>query len=369
MTKSAGHDLTEKRSTWAIKGIFLIMLFGSLTVAQSFFVPTISAIVLALIFSPVRRFFGRLGISSTLSAALIASGIVLMIAVSVFYLSGTVQGRIEKLPQLIPNVIEKFEAVSGAVEPVVEVAETIDEINGNSKGTQEVVVRETGMISSIAQTTPRLLGQISFTLALMIFLIASGDLFYEKIVRVMPNFKDKRKAVSVVKAIEERVSLYFFTITVINAIVAAIIGVVFWALGMPDPIFFGLSAFVLNFIPYAGPIFGEALAFLVAVLTFDSLLFAFLPPLAYFLITMAEGQFITPVLVGRRLKFNAVIVFLSVAIGAWMWSLAGMLLAVPILIVIKEISKEVDSLSELGWFLGNEGATTKSEQRILDQAL
>ena len=356
-------------TNWAIVGIFWILALGVLTIAQSFFIPVVTAVLLALIFSPVRRVMGKIGVKPGLSAFLILLSLVATLALSVYFLSGPVKERLESLPSLLPDALTKIETLSGAIRPVIDASEQLDDMTGNDGGSPEVVLREGGMISAIAETTPRLLGQIGFTLALMMFLISSGDLFYEKLVRVIPSFKDKTRAVKMVKSIEESLSSYFITITFINAGLGICVGLAMWALGMPDPILFGIAAFILNYIPFVGAIIGVSIATLIAIISFETIGAAILPGLAYFSLTAIEGQFVTPMLVGRRLRLNAVVVFLSVAMGAWMWSFMGMFLAIPILIVLKALSEEVESLWGIGTFLGERTDTTRRDQKILDKAL
>lgn len=356
-------------SNWALVGIFWIMALAVLTVAQSFFIPVFTALLLALIFSPVRRFLGRLSIGPTASACIILLSLVTVLILGTYFLAGPVKSRLATLPSLLPDAIAKIEVIAGAMEPVLEVSEQIDDMSANGNAASEVIIREGGILAAVAETTPRFLGQVGFTLALMMFLISSGDLFYEKLVQIMPTIKDKRRAVTLVKSIEESVSSYFITITLINAALGVCVGLALWALGMPDPVLFGIAAFFLNYIPFVGAIIGVSVTFLIAVLTFDTLGAAFLPALAYFGLNTAEGQFVTPTLVGRRLRLNAVVVFLSVAIGAWMWSYMGMFLAIPLLIVLKALSEDVDALWGIGEFLGERTDTTKKDQKILDRAL
>ncbi|WP_017930868.1 AI-2E family transporter [Robiginitomaculum antarcticum] len=359
----------QRYSNWAVVGIFWIMSLGVLTVAQSFFIPVVTAIILALIFSPLRRTMGKVGIKPGLAALLILLSVLAVISVTLYFLAGPIETRIKTLPSLIPNAVKKIEILSGAMEPVIEASDQIDKMSKGADGPAEVVIREGGTLSSIAKTTPRILGQIGFTLAVMMFLISSGDLFYEKLVRVMPTFKDKKRAVVLVKSIEQSVSKYFLTITVINAGLGLAVGLVMWGLGMPDPILFGIGAFLLNFIPFVGAIIGVSLTFLVAFISAPTIVLALLPAVCYFLLTAFEGQFITPMLVGRRLRLNAVVVFLAVAVGAWMWSFMGMFLAIPVLILIKALSDDIESLRGIGEFLGERTGTTRKDQRILDKAL
>ena len=181
-------------------------------------------------------------------------------------------------------------------------------------------------------------------------------MFYEKLVHIMPTFKDKRNATRISYDIERKLSNYLFTITLINAALGITIGVAMWLLGMPNPILFGVLAFVFNFVPYIGAIVGVAIAALVGLLTFDHTGAALLPALAYLTLTIIEGQFATPYFVGRRLEMNPVVIFLSVALWAWLWSIVGMLVAVPLLVAVRTFCEHIPRLQAFGTFLSARGS-------------
>jgi predicted PurR-regulated permease PerM len=212
---------------------------------------------------------------------------------------------------------------------------------------------------------PVMAGQVVICLTLAFFLIASGDLFYKKLVQVMPTLKNKRRALAAARAIENQLSVYLMTITLINMGLGVAIGLAMWALGMPDPVLFGLAGFLLNYIPYIGAMAGVGISFLVALVSFDSAAAAILPAVVYWGLTSFEGQFVTAVTVGRRLRLNAVVVLVSFALWAWLWSFMGMLLSTPMLLTMKVVSDHVPSMSGFGKFLADRDELSRSDRRIL----
>jgi predicted PurR-regulated permease PerM len=187
-------------------------------------------------------------------------------------------------------------------------------------------------------------------------------MFYEKIVHVLPTFQDKRRAIRIAYDIERKLSRYLFTITMINAGLGVAIGTAMWLLGMPNPLLFGAMGFVFNYVPYLGPLVGVALTAVVALITFDELGLALLSALTYFALTAVEGQLITPYFVGRRLEMNTVVIFLSVALWAWLWSVTGMLVAVPFLVAIRAFCEHIPQLQPLGDFLSARGSEKVDEE-------
>ena len=351
-------------SNWALIGIFLIMAFGALSVAQGLFVPLVTALMLALVFSPVRRALGFLGIPPVFAASLIFIVGLGLLAALIYAASGTLAARIENAPELMERAEREVRQLLGSVQPVLDATEKISEMTGD-QAEEAVLIRQPGLMSLAAKATPAVFGEIIITLTLAFFLIASGDLFYEKLVQIMPTFKDKRRALQIARDIEEQLSNYLFTISVINAVVAVLVGLTAWAFGLPDPVLFGVAAFLLNFIPYLGPLAGFAIMFVTGLVVLDSPFAALAPTFIYWVINTLEGQIATPILLGRRLQMNAVVVFVSFAVWAWLWSFMGMLLATPILLSLKVISDHVPGMSRLGTFLAARDDMSTRDQRIL----
>jgi predicted PurR-regulated permease PerM len=195
------------------------------------------------------------------------------------------------------------------------------------------------------------------------FLLASNRMLYEKLVRASPKLKDKKKSISIVYHIENIVSKYLLTITMINAGFGLTIGIVMWLLGMPSPVMWGVAGFFLNYLPFVGSAVGTISAGLVALVSFDSIWWALIPPLAYFSITTTEGQFITPAILGHRLELNPVAILTSIAFWGFLWGVAGVILAVPILIVMKVFSDNIEAMSGVGEFLSGSPPPLEAEER------
>jgi predicted PurR-regulated permease PerM len=130
---------------------------------------------------------------------------------------------------------------------------------------------------------------------------------------------------------------------------------------MPNPVLFWIVGFFLNFIPYLGAIIGVTVATVVGFVSLDLAQQALLVGAVYFALTSIEGQFITPYFVGRSLRLNTVVVFLSVTLFAWLWSVVGMLVATPLLVTVRTFCEHIPALEGLGHFLSARGAETEEE--------
>jgi predicted PurR-regulated permease PerM len=195
------------------------------------------------------------------------------------------------------------------------------------------------------------------TLVIAVFLMSSGDMFYEKLVRVLPTLTDRKQALRIVYELETEVSTYVLTLAAINAGLGLAVALAFQALGMPSPYLWGLLTFFFNFIPYVGAITGVALSGFIAIVTFDSLGYALLIPAAFTMCSLIESEIVNPLVLSRRLQMNAVAILLSLAFWAWLWGIAGAAIAVPVLVTIKVFCNHIEGLSGLGEFLSERQAS------------
>ncbi len=357
---------------WAVIGIFLMLLVAGLAYARTFLMPVVLALLLQLVFSPVRRQLERWRLPTSLAATLIVGTLLAGLAGGVAGLAVPASGWMERAPEIGQELRQKFEEVRGVTEGVEEAAKQVDEITKGEEepGVQRVQVEEKGNALAIALSLPSVMAQVLFTLTLLFFLLSSGDMIYEKIVYVLPTFKDKRRAIRIAYDIERKLSRYLFTIALINAGLGICIGIAMWWLGMPNPALFGLLGFLLNFVPYVGALIGVASALVVAIVSLDSVNAAIVVAATYLLLTSVEGQIITPYFVGRSLRLNTVVVFLSVTLFAWLWSVVGMLVATPLLVAVRTFCEHAPGLQNFGHFLSARGAELQEteKQTVRDQA-
>jgi predicted PurR-regulated permease PerM len=347
----------------AIIGIFVILLVGSLHFARDLLVPVAMAFIFAVLLSPIVRVLGKIGVSAGISATIIVAGLVMLIGVGGYSLSGPVAGWIDNAPRIGREIQGKLAVLRDSMGFVTQVNQQVSDLAGkDDPKVQQVAVKEPGLLNRAALGVPAIVAKVGLTLVLLLFLLAAGDLFREKLVKVLPTLSDKKRAVHISRDIEREVSRYLLTITVINAGCGAAIGAGMFMLDMPNPFLWGVLAFFLTFIPYLGALIGSALVFAVALVSFPTLGYALLAPGIYLVVAIIEGQFVTPMVVGSRLEMNPVAILLSVAFWGWLWGVVGVLIAVPLLVMIKVFSDHVEGLEAIGEFLATADQPTAAAQ-------
>ncbi|WP_262386602.1 Putative transport protein YhhT [Roseobacter fucihabitans] len=344
-----------KRLEVPITGIFCILLLQALVWASDFLIPVTAAFLGYFVLNRPRRWLARIGISPVFSAALFTAVLTITIGVLLVQLSAPAAQFIEDLPSLMEQIKQKLSVAGGTMEAIndatVAAQEIIDDQDAETVAVE--VVSDTGIAATLFSMAPGFLSRILFALILVFFLVASGDMFLTKTVQSFERFSEKRRAVEVLHAIEDRLGYYLGGIAIINAGLGVAVGIAMHLWGLPSAIVFGFMAFGLNFVPFLGGLMGATIAAAVAFVSIDGTWAAAGVFATYVILTGIEGQFITPIIIGRRMRLNTTVVFLSVAFFAWIWSVMGMVVALPILIVIKIACDETEGLRTLGRFLGD----------------
>lgn len=358
-TSAKGGEPAESRRGFTGTAAFslhvcaLVLASAALYFGKEFFLPIVLGLLGALTLIPIVRWLERRGVPAALSAIVLVLALAFGLGAGAYVLSGPISTWIADAPNVGIRLQAKLSALMGSVDNLAEAGKTVDELAQRTKdpAVQEVVVKEPGFLSSATSSLWTGLSRLGIALILVLFLLASGDMVYEKIVRVLPRLSDKKTAIRIVHDIERSISRYLLTITLINAGLGVAVAVALWTLGVPSPGMIGVAAALLNFLPYLGAIVGVVLTGIFAFLSIEPLGLALAAPAAYLVLTTIEGNIVTPMVLGRRLELNTVALFIGVAFWGWVWGLAGVLIAVPLMVVLKTLCDHLDGWKPLGEFL------------------
>ena len=338
--------------TFFLGGLFALAVFAALYVARSVILPIVLAFVLKLLLQPAVKLLERAHLPRPVGALfviLLAAGV---LGGLVAALSKPATTWAERLPEGLPRLEAHLVVLKHPIEflqKIIQQAEQATQAPGQRDSI--AVRRDSGLSSTIFAGTRTVADGFFTTVLVLYFLLVSGDTFLRRLVEVMPKFSDKRQVVDIFRQIEDDISAYLVTITAMNAAVGLLTAAAMYFCGLGDPLLWGAIAFLLNYIPMLGPLFGIGTFLLAGLLTFDSLWWALLPPALYLGIHLIEGETLTPMLIARRFTLNPVLVILSLVFWFWMWGVPGAILAVPLLAIFKIICDRVRPLMALGHFL------------------
>ena len=342
--------------TFFLGGLFALGVLAALYVASSVILPVVFALVLNLLLQPGVRLLGRLHLPRAVGALLTVLLVIGAIVGLVAALSVPAATWAERLPEGIPRLEAHLQVMKGPIQALQKVIQQAEQVADAppSRGSIVSVRRDLGITGALFAGTRSVLDGLFTTVLVLYFLLVAGNIFLRRMVEILPTFGNKRQAVDISQQIQEDISAYLVTITAMNAAVGVTTAVAMYLCGLGDPLLWGTTAFLLNYIPILGPLFGVCIFVLVGMLSFESVWWALLPPALYFGIHLVEGESLTPMLLARRFTLNPVLIILSLVFWFWMWGMLGAILAVPMLAILKIISDRLRPLKALGHFLEGE---------------
>lgn len=331
----------------------------TLYIGRNLFVPVAVALFAYLTLRPIVRGATKVGVPPALAATTVMLSLSLMLGILFYLVAGPAQEMLKNAPQSMSVAREKLAFIFDRLERVNEATEEIAEETGESESLVDkepvpVQIKQSTWTttSPILAGTGNVLSLISIAFALLYFLMVAGDDLLRNLTSTIPTFSSKRRFVEVIENVQDALSSYLGWVTLINTCLGIVIGLAMWLLQMPSPVLWGVAAMLLNFLPIVGAIIGISAAFFIALVNFEHVSSAFLVAGTYFVLTSLEGQFITPSILGKSMRLSSAVVFLFIVIWGWMWGIAGIFLAVPILLTLVMISEKLELLSPVSTVIG-----------------
>ena len=354
---------TRTRSIEATLLTVLALLY-TLYFARIFLIPITFALLLNFLLSPLIRLLARGGVKAPVGAGLIVALLITTIGTGMYQLATPAQRWAASAPASFRSAQIKLR---GIIKPMQQVSKNVeqaaDAVGGNAQNSRQPVVVQTGptLSSRLFGTTQRLIGGMLEVFILLYFLLAGGDLFLQKLIKVLPHFSDKLKAVEIARATEAAVSAYLTTTLLVNIVEGSLVAAVLWLLGMPNVLLWGALVACLEFVPYLGAFTAVVIFTLAGISAFPELGKALLVPGSFLAINIIQANFATPLLLGHRLTLNPVAIFVGLSFFFWIWGVPGAFLAVPLLATFKIFCDHIESLAAIGEFLGQRD---ENERRV-----
>jgi predicted PurR-regulated permease PerM len=339
----------------ALTALLVLACLYTLYFARGFLLPVVLACLLALLLAPVVRGLKRLRVPEGIGALLVLVAVVGTLGLAAYELTGPALDWLDRAPGSMRRLEDRLRQLKAPVEKVSEATERVERMARVEDGAapREVEVAGESLGARLFQNVWDFSANTIVMLILLYFLLASGDLFLRKLVRVLPRRADKKRAIEIARQVQSEVSAYLSTMTLINLCLGAAVALSFYLLDMPNPALWGVMVALLNFIPYLGPLVGVATMATVAFLTYPDVGRALLVPAVYFALNFVESYFVTPFVLGRRLTLNPVMIFVGLTFWGWLWGVVGALIAVPLLVVLKIFCDRTERLAPLGESLGS----------------
>lgn len=339
--------------------------------AQELFIPVVLSILFSYALHPVVEMTSRLRVPRVLAAGVVLIGLTAAIGFGIYALRHQAIDAIEMLPEAAQKVRLKMQefrrtpdstSALGKIQHAAnEIEKTATEVTAGAKGAiqgvnkvqiDEPTFQANAYIWTGSMGLLGFLSQAVLVWFLVFFILASGDLFKRKLVRVIgTKLSEKRMTLEGINEINAQIGRFLLIQILTSVIVAICTTAALWAFGVRQPAVWGVVAGVFNSIPYVGAIIVTGVIGLIAFLQFGTLTSILQISGVVLAITSLEGFLLTPALMGRAARINGVAMFIGLLFWSWIWGIIGMIVAVPIMMVLKCICERVESLHSIGELL------------------
>lgn len=389
-------------SQWAVKALLAVALVYLLKSAQVLLVPIVGAVVLAFLLAGPVRSLRRLGVPEQIGAALLLAGLLAAGGLLGNSLATPAAQWLERAPTTVQQLLQQVDRLRATIPllnmtrhaappgpPVVvrsastrraalqaaaaaaSAAAAQDAASAADAASASATLSDRLADEGLALTRSVVGSSFSFLLSgaamviLLYFLLASGHWMLAHTLEAVPRRRTRALVLAAARRAQNEIGRFLATLGIINLGVGITTALALWGLGLENPTLWGTLAAGLNFIPYFGPIMVAGLLLLAGLLSFDTAASVLAPAAAYLFIHAIEANLVSPWFIGRRLSLNPLAVFLTVMIMAWLWGLAGAVLAVPILLGVRCSLHNVKGLRLLRVFLEGGADNAQPLQSLL----
>ena len=340
--------------SFSINGLFLLAVLYTFHQAADFILPVVLALLMSLLLLPIVRLLRKAGIPEGVGAA---AAIILLIVLLLglgSLISRPLAAFVGDFPSNLVKIRDRIAFLSGPLSEIAAATKQVEQLMPSNQGSVGLVaLKEQSLLQILFSQTPGFLAKVVIVVVFSYFLLAHGELFVRKTVKLVPTFQDKRRVVEIAREIESSISRYLTSVTLLNMGLGTCIGIAAAFLGIGNPIMWGGAAFLLNYIPFIGSACGIIFIGIASFIQFENVWYACLAPAIYLCLNALESNFITPHVLGRWMTLNPVAIILSFLFWGWLWGVPGMLLAVPILAATKIFCDRIAELAFLGEYLGH----------------
>lgn len=344
----------RRRASFALNALLILAVTACLYFAADLLTPIAFALLLNLLLSPLVRWLRRFGVPSGLSAFAIVASLVGLLVLSVGLLAEPAGRWIQEAPRTIRDLQTDLFTAKSHLEGIQELADEVEELARptEAEDAQPVVVKGPSIAENLLIGLPTAAAFVGIVMFLTFFLLASGETLLRRMTRCGRNWAERRRIVMIARQIQREQSRYLATVTLINLLLGAATSVAMYWLEVPNPFLWGTMVALFNFAPYVGAVVSASVIAVVGLSTFDTISASLAPAAVFLMLTILEGQLITPLVLGQRMALNPLFVFLAVIVWGWLWGIAGALMAVPIMTSLKVICDHVPGLEPVGGFVG-----------------
>ncbi len=342
---------------------FCLGLPFALQAGAEFFLPLTAAIVIAIALVPLLEWLERRGLPSALAAFLALATFLAIINAALAIIVVPATGWFARLPDSIPRIQSNLAPLIDFYSTLQRfVDRTLMSVASGTEATAQAVAATapTSVVDYFISSAPSAAIQLFFAVLVIFFFLSGWTRLRKGTIRRRGSFDGAMQTARVIQNVVDATADYLATITMINAILGLTVSLLLWALGMPSPFMWGGIVSICNFVPYLGPIVAAVLLGLGGLMTFDAVGLALLPATIFIGVHLVEANLVTPLVLGKRLTINPLLILVSLSFWGWVWGTPGALLAVPLLLILQTVLASTGT-PDLAGFLFEHGTLTTTD--------
>ena len=331
-----------------------LLAFGYLVIiAKDILSPLIFSCLFSILLLPLAAFLEN-RFKFPRSAAAMLSVIFMLAAISlVLFVIGT---QLSKLAGDWPQFREQLSITTNNLQLWIESRFNIDaakQLNFVHSATTKALASGTTMVGATVLSLSSILLFLVFTFIYTFFFLLYRKLIMTFLVSV---FLEENKSLvhDIIEQVQYIIRKYIIGLLIQMAVIAVAVSVIFWILGIKYAFLLGLITGIINIIPYIGIFVALLLSTIITFATATVLSKVLFVVIALVVVHLIDSNILLPVVVGSKVRINALITVLGVIIGEMLWGISGMFLSIPVIAVLKIIFDRVESMKPWGIILGDE---------------
>ena len=336
--------------------------------AQRFFIPLLLGLLLANTLNPLVRYLERLKVPRVIGTTLVMTALLSGAVAATFSLRTQVERILDQVPEAAsklsvalrdlarePNTMLKVEAAAREIEQAT--SQAANTSPPAQKPPTRVVIEEPKfkLINWLWTSSWGMFGLIGETvmlLLLVVFLLLSGDIFKRKLLRISgPSLSKRKITMAILDDIDRSIQNYMLTLLLANVLLGLLTWIAFRWIGLDNAGAWAVAAGVLHFIPYLGPALTALATGMAGFMQFESLSMAVLVAFSSLAIATFVGMVLITWMCGKMSKMNTTAVFVALLFWGWLWGVWGLLVAIPIMGIVKVFAERVEDLQPLAELL------------------
>ncbi|WMJ72767.1 AI-2E family transporter [Cytophagaceae bacterium ABcell3] len=339
---------------------FLFLFIGGLYVTRSFLIPFFAAALIAMLLLPLADFFERLGINRAVSIIFCLIGVLTLLGVLIFMTSVQIRLFADDLALYRFTIADRFFSLREFISENFQI--THEEQAAYLQAELESLIVSAGawLRSAILMTSNFLMTISIMTFYIFFFLFYRDK--YQRFLLMINKQENHERTLYIIKNTTNMTKDYLAGVLIVVLVLTIVNSIGLWFMGIPHPFFLGLVAAVLNIIPFIGSVIGSVIPMVIAFLSKDSIWYVFAVGIFFVVVQLIESYVLTPNITGGKIRLNPMATIVALIIGGLLWGVAGMILFIPLLGILKVLFQHIEYLNPYAYLIG---AETNDKESII----